>query len=150
VIALDPKAAYPYNNLGIVYTEQKHYDEAIAAHQQAIELDPDNDWSFYLRALTYGKLNHPDLAHTDFQQAISLAQIEYEKDPTDWRNTFNLALYHLTAGNQQDSDRLYQSGLNAPSEWREEAIQDLTDFLNLFPDHQPVQQMQALLQSSSE
>jgi hypothetical protein len=116
--------------------------------QTPIQLNSDNGWYPYLRARTYLKLNTPNLAQTDLQQAISLAQGKYEKNPTDWQNTFNLALYHLAANHSQESDYLYQSGLNAPSAWLEMAIQDLTDFLNSFPDHHPAQQIRLQLEQT--
>jgi len=144
-IELDNESAWAIAHRGETYRLMERYEEALKDFDRAIELGLDDDWHLYLRALTHLKLTHPDLAQTDLQQAISLAQAQYEKDPTDWQNTFNLALYHLAADNQQESDRLYQSGFNAPSTWLDMAIQDLTDFLNSFPNHSHAQQLLAQL-----
>ncbi|MCY7407778.1 MAG: hypothetical protein LH631_10485 [Alkalinema sp. CAN_BIN05] len=60
-------------------------------------------------------------------ETIDLTQAKYAIDPADWQNTFNLALYHLAAGDQQEFDMLYCSGLNAPQEMIEMAVRDLED-----------------------
>jgi hypothetical protein len=68
--------------------------------------------------------------------------------PIDYQNTFNLALYHLAAAHPEASDRLYTSNLTAPIEWLQMAIDDLDDFLHLFPDHSQAQQVKQLLQGA--
>ena len=112
----------------------------------AIAESYEGSWHFYTRALAYLKLNQPESAATDFQQAITISTSNYEKDPIDYQNTFNLALYHLAAGHHEDSDRLYTSSLTAPIEWLEMAIADLDDFLRLFPDRPSDQLLQQRLQ----
>ncbi len=107
-------------------------------------------WRFYIRALAYLKLSQPEPAETDFQKAIAIAQAAYEKDPIDYQNTFNLALYHLAAAHPEESDRLYTSNLTAPLEWLQMAIDDLDDFLHLFPDHTQAQQVKQRLQGAIE
>jgi tetratricopeptide (TPR) repeat protein len=76
-------------------------------------------------------------AIADLTQAIQLAQSAREKDPGDWQNNFNLALYHLAAGHSPEAQAIYESGLNlAPASAIREAQQDLRDYLQLFPaDH---------------
>jgi hypothetical protein len=69
-------------------------------------------------------------------------------NPIDYRNLFNLALYHLAAAHQEESDRRYTSGLTAPTEWLQMAIDDLDDFLQLFPDHPQAQQVRQQLQGA--
>ena len=79
-----------------------------------------------------------------------------ETPPNDYQNTFNLALYPLAADHHEESDRLYSSSLNAPMadgrsktiEWLEMAINDLDDFLQLFPDRPSAQQIKQRLQGS--
>ncbi len=86
------------------------------------------------------------------------AQTTDTKDSIDYQNTFNRALYHLAAGHHEDSDRLYTSSLTAPMadgrsetiEWLQMAIDDLDDFLHLFPDHSQAQQIKQLLQGEIE
>jgi hypothetical protein len=64
-----------------------------------------------------------------------------KKDPIDYQNTFNLALYNLAAAHPEESDRLYTSSLTAPIERLQMAIDDLDNFLHLFPDHTQAQQV---------
>jgi hypothetical protein len=45
-------------------------------------------------------------------------------------------------------DRLYTSNLTAPIEYLQMAIDDLDDFLQLFPDHPQAQQVKQLLQGA--
>jgi hypothetical protein len=62
--------------------------------------------------------------------------------------SINLALYHLAAAHPEESDRLYTSNLTAPIEWLQMAIDDLDDFLQLFPDHSQAQQVKQLLKGA--
>ena len=72
-------------------------------------------------------LNQPDEAQADLQKAIAFAQAKYNADSTNWYSIFNLGLYHLAAGHQQESESLYRSGLNAPQEMIEMAVRDLEE-----------------------
>ena len=88
----------------------------------------------YLRSLTLTKLDRPTEAQTDLQSAIDLAQAKQAKDPIDWQNNFNLALYYLAAGQIEESCELYDRASEASTEMVEMAIRDLDDYLMLFPD----------------
>jgi tetratricopeptide (TPR) repeat protein len=149
-IELDNKYSWAILRRGEVYLRTGYADAALIHLDWAIKVDPKNDWTHYLRALTHLKLNHPEAAETNCQQAISIAQTAYEKDPIDYRNTFNLALYHLAAAHPEESDRLYTSNLTAPIEWLQMAIDDLDNFLHLFPDHAQAQQVKQRLQGAIE
>jgi tetratricopeptide (TPR) repeat protein len=83
-----------------------------------------------------GVLETPDVsATTDLTQAISLAQTAHEKDPNDWNNYFNLALYHLAAGHHPEATHLYQTGLETAPTWAiRMAYTDLPNYLQLFPN----------------
>ena len=60
----------------------------------------------------------------------------------DWQNNFNLALYYLAAGRFEEggglydsrSGRLCQRSSEASIDSIKDAIQDLDDYLMLFPD----------------
>ena len=56
------------------------------------------------------------------------------EDPTDWQNSFNLALYYLAAGRFDESNGLYDRASEASGNSIEDAIRDLDDYLTLFPD----------------
>jgi tetratricopeptide (TPR) repeat protein len=65
---------------------------------------------------------------------------------------FNLALYYLTAGQEQQAHDLYRETLAGdPSVWRiQAAILDLETFLDLFADHALAQTALALLQECAK
>ncbi|MDJ0716143.1 MAG: hypothetical protein QNJ54_18265 [Prochloraceae cyanobacterium] len=99
--------------------------------------------------MAYLALNQTDKARASIVNAIELAQKSYEKDPKNWRNTFNLALYHLASGEEERAERLYREALftGASSERIREAIRDLVHFLVVFPDRPKAQSMQELLKA---
>lgn len=70
-------------------------------------------------------------------RAIELATADYDKDPHDWRNTLNLMLYHLVAGDNTLAERLLQEAFagNAPVPRLKDAIQDLEELLTVLPDY---------------
>ena len=113
-----------------------------------VELDAENDWSLYDRAITYQALGHVEKAKTDLAQAICLAQADYEKDPENWNNTFNLALYYLAAGEDEQAKSFYRDALRraAPPSRIRAALQDLENFLTIFPDHRLARAAHQVLQ----
>ncbi|MBE9106135.1 ATP-binding protein, partial [Nostoc cf. edaphicum LEGE 07299] len=104
----------------------------------------------YNRALVYLTLDQPNKARTCLVPVIKLATEHYKKNPKDWRNAFNLALYCLAAQYTQQAGHLYRYVLlkGASSESISEAIQDLNDFLTILPDHLQATFIRQLLQSS--
>ncbi|MDZ8079399.1 MAG: hypothetical protein RMX35_09920, partial [Nostoc sp. DcaGUA01] len=147
---IDPKNAWAIALHGYTYRLMERYSEALQDFNHAINLDCDSDWYLYNRALTYLVLNQPDKAWGDLALAIKLAKQNYEKDTKDWCNAFNLALYYLAAQYNQPAEKLYCYVLSqgASSEYIREAIQDLNDFLTVFPNHLQATSMRQLLQSS--
>ena len=128
----------------------KLYNEALADFNRAIDLDSDSNWKLYNRALAYLALNQADKARADLLLAIKLAKEDYEKDAKDWNNAFNLALYYLAAQYNQPAEQLYRYVLSqgASLERIHAAIQDLNDFLTIFPNHVQATSIRQLLQSS--
>ncbi|WP_445630748.1 tetratricopeptide repeat protein [Nostoc sp. DSM 114167] len=149
-IELDPKLDWAIASRGETYLMLKLYNEALANFNRAIDLDSDSNWYLYNRALAYLVLNQPDKARTDLVLAIKLAKQNYEKDTKDWFNAFNLALYYLAANYTQPAERLYRYALSkgVSSESIGGAMQDLNNFLTVFPDHLQATSMRQLLQSS--
>ncbi|BAY79681.1 TPR domain protein (plasmid) [Nostoc linckia NIES-25] len=148
-IELDPKYTWAIGHRGEAYLMLKLYNEAFADFNYVIDLNCDN-WYLYNRALAYLALNQPDKARTDLVLAIKLAKEDYEKDPKDWRNAFNLALYYLAAQYNQPAEQLYRYILSQGASLKRihAAIQDLNDFLTVFPNHLQATSMRELLQSS--
>ncbi|MEH1812623.1 MAG: tetratricopeptide repeat protein [Nostoc sp.] len=149
-IELDPKDDWSLIKRGSTYFILQQYNKALADFSHAINLKSNDDCYLYDRALTYLALNQPDKARADLALAIKLAKEHYEKDAKNWRNAFNLALYYLAAHYTQPAEQLYRYAIsqNASSESIREAIQNLNDFLTVFPDHVQATSMRQLLQSS--
>jgi len=136
-IETDPSDAWNHHQQGITLREMERYDEALAAFDKAIELKPDSDWYLYNRALMHQTMGQGDNAQADLAAAIQRARGEYERDPKKWSNTFNLALYQLATGETDEAERYYRETLSsgAPLHNIRDAIRDLDDLLDLFPDH---------------
>ncbi|OKH34403.1 hypothetical protein FACHB389_15745 [Nostoc calcicola FACHB-389] len=149
-IELNPKSDWAIALRGQTYLMLKLYTEAFADFNCAIDLKSESNWYLYNRALTYLALNQPDKARTDLVLAINLAKQHYEKDPKDWCNAFNLALYYLAAQYNQPAEQLYRYVLSQGASLKRihGAIQDLNNFLTVFPNHVQATSMGELLQSS--
>ncbi|MEH2050530.1 tetratricopeptide repeat protein [Nostoc sp.] len=149
-IELNPKFAWAIANRGETYLMLKRYNEALAHLSHAIDLKSNYGWSLYNRALTYLVLKQPDKVRSDLALAIKLAKERYEKDATNSRNAFNLAIYYLAANYTQPAEQLYQRTLSqgASLERIRIAIHDLNNFLTIFPNNLQTKSMRQLLQSS--
>lgn len=66
-----PRAATPYNNLGVNYTLMGQYDKAAAASRAAVQLAPDNGVPYGSLVSDYNSLNRLDEAQGVFDDAIS-------------------------------------------------------------------------------
>jgi len=95
IITIDKDCTDAYFNKGLVYANQKNYDDAITCFEKVIELSPEYPYAYYSLALTYELKNMPDKA------------IEY---------------YHLYTGIETDSKML--SIVNQKIKELEEANQD--------------------------
>jgi tetratricopeptide (TPR) repeat protein len=111
-------------------------------------MNPKNDWSLYLRALNYFVRNQADSAKADLNKAIQIAQQEQTEKPSNYQNTFNLAIYHLIAGNLSNAQEFYQSALHECASLVKirVAIQDLKDLLRVFPENTAAQQIKVMLE----
>ena len=147
-IERNPNDAWALAHRGETYRLMERYQEALQDFDRAIELDPEDDWYRYLRALVYLARSQPDLTKADLDTAIQLAQQKYTEKPKNCQNVFNLALYHLVAGNLPTATEFYQTALQqtASQSKIQEAIQDLKDLLQVFPQHPTAQQVIATLE----
>ena len=147
-IEIDPKDAWAIAQRGVVYTYMERYEEALKDFNHVIEMNPKNDWSLYLRALNYFVRNQADSAKADLNKAIQIAQQEQTEKPSNYQNTFNLAIYHLIAGNLSNAQEFYQSALHECASLVKirGAIQDLKDLLRVFPENTAAQQIKVMLE----
>ncbi|NEQ67167.1 MAG: tetratricopeptide repeat protein [Symploca sp. SIO2D2] len=146
-IKIAPKSFEAIANRGVTYQLMELYEEALQDLNQAIEFNPKNDNCLYIRGFTYLILNQTDSAKADLNNAIQIAQNQYAKKPDNCQNKFNLALYHLVAGNLSTAQGLYQAALQqGTSQFLiREAIQNLTDLLRVFPENTVAQEIKATL-----
>jgi tetratricopeptide (TPR) repeat protein len=142
-IELKPDLDWAIGVRGALYLCLGRYNDALDIFNQILEKEPESDGAYYIcrafakRALTPTSGDW----QIDLTQAIQLAQADYDKDPSDWDNHFNLALYHLAAAHHPEATALYQTGLDAAPTWAKlMAHRDLLDYLHLFPDHPEAQQ----------
>jgi tetratricopeptide (TPR) repeat protein len=92
-IALDPLRTNSYSGMGYLLYVGGRYDEAQAALQKALDLNPQAP----LVHLNLGKIL---LAEGRPQQALA----EMEKEPSGWGKLTGLALAYHTLGREQDSN----------------------------------------------
>jgi|GEM_PF-2275977 len=146
-IELNPKYGWAIAERGFTYMLMERYEEALQDFNRAIELNPRSDWYLYLRGFTYLILYQTDSAKADLNNAIQIAQNKQSKKPDDCQNTFNLALYHLVAGNLSTAQEFYQAALQqGASQFQiREAIRDLKDLLRVFPENTAAQEIKANL-----
>ena len=103
-------SARDYHNMGIEYYERLQFDEAIQNFNRAIEIDPENAWTYCNRGNAYRKQGLLAMAIKDFTNASHLAQ------------NYSDAYYYR--------GRAYYRQKNY-----EKAIQDLDYVIELNPDH---------------
>lgn len=137
---LNPDDLYPVERRAEAYLALRRFYEALVDLNDIISRSPVEDWLYYCRALVY--LNTPgseQLARQDLTLAIETAQSRMQMDPQAWRTAFNLALYHLAAGQleaqqAEEAAAQYRQLLsqNPPAGAVEEALRDLDDYLWFF------------------
>jgi tetratricopeptide (TPR) repeat protein len=135
----DPDFAFARSWRGEAYLLTGRYGKAVIDFDRVVQIAPDNDWVLYKQACAYKAANQEEEASAGLKSCISIARGGYEEDPQDWRNTCNLALYHLLANETEAARHLYQEALDGGvllhPNTVSEAIQDLDNFLVVFPDH---------------
>lgn len=85
LIAQYPDAAKHFNNRGLIHFWQKHYRQAIADYNQAIQIDPHLDQAYNNRANCYSALSQGPAAVQDYRLALDL-------NPFNVRARINLAM----------------------------------------------------------
>ena len=131
-IMLDPRRAYAYNALGIVYLEQArgnaaNYHRAIDAFEDAIRFAPQWAYPLHNLALTYAELGDFLAASRAYRRAMELAP-DYSYLP------YNLGLLNQNVNRLAEAERYYRLALAAAerarrtgiepaqAQWRERAV----------------------------
>ena len=92
-VALDPLRANSYSGLGYLLYVARRYDEAQAALQKALDLNPQ-------APLVHLTLNRILIAERKPQQALA----EIQKEPSEWGKLTGQALVYHALGREQDSN----------------------------------------------
>jgi tetratricopeptide (TPR) repeat protein len=85
-----------YSNRGVTYANLGRYDEALADHTRAIDLDPAYATAYSNRGLTYKNLGRYDEALADFTRAI-------ERDPAYATAYYNRGLTYANLGRFEEA-----------------------------------------------
>jgi len=72
------QSAKQYVKAGEEFARKMNFDDAIGQFSKALELDPDNDKAYILRAMAYSKLNDHENASADFDRAIVFEEKDAE------------------------------------------------------------------------
>lgn len=104
-IHLDPKNAFPRNNLANIWKEQGRLDDAIKEYQNAIRLDPKNATPHYNLAVIWKGRGKLDDAINEYQTAIRL-------DPKDSFPHNNLGNIWAERGKADGAIKEYQTAIH--------------------------------------
>ncbi len=103
-IELDPKYAYPWNNLGYIYGAMGNHDKEIEYYRKAIALNPKFAFPWNNMGVTYRKLGSYDKAIECFRKAIEL-------DPKDAYPWNNIGYVYDKQGNRAKARECYQKAI---------------------------------------
>lgn len=90
-INIDPNAAYNYHMLGLLFYDEKNYQEAVNAESKAVELAP--NWSYVLNGL--GNYMEKQGFH---QSAIRYYKMAFQNNPT-YINSYGAYITYYDLGN---------------------------------------------------
>ncbi|MDK1118245.1 MAG: tetratricopeptide repeat protein [Anaerolineae bacterium] len=104
----------PWVKLGNVFDKQESNEE-IAAHKNAIEIDPENAHNWYELASAYTRTGNFDKSIQAYQKAIELGFESGELYK-------NLALAHAMTGKHQDAIPIFEKALNLLEKDEDKAV----------------------------
>ncbi len=100
-IALDPKNARAFNNLGITYFKMGEFVEARDALLRALELEPDNIFSRNNLGLVFLRLGDRQPAEESFRRVLT-------RDPFNLAANFYMGYSYFQAGELERAERFYR------------------------------------------
>jgi Flp pilus assembly protein TadD len=116
LISIFPDKAELHAQAGVLHIQNFNFSKAIAELNIAIELDPDNEKNYRLRALSYHNLNKLNLAIKDYNFSIGklIRQHQSDKDNKACQKTlaatFNLrAITYTRNGDLHDACQDYSA-----------------------------------------
>ena len=87
-----------YRDLGLSYYYQGEYEKAADAFKRAVDLGPDDHWSWGSLANIYRILGKQDAARAAYNKAIELSAAVLDRNDRDWVTLANLAMYNVMNG----------------------------------------------------
>jgi serine/threonine-protein kinase len=92
-----------YRDLGLTYTDLGEYEKAAEAFRRAVELGPDDHWSWGSLAKIYSFLEgQEDASRAAYAKAAELASAVLERNERDWLTLARLAMYNVMSGVVED------------------------------------------------
>src|SRR2546426_4623644 len=92
----NPSSVEAYNLLGIIYSDQKDYANALEAFQHALKLDPNSTRTRNNLGNVYVAEEKPDLAEKEFRTLLGL-------DPANRDGNYNLGLILMAKGQPSEA-----------------------------------------------
>ena len=109
-IQLSP--SYPaYANLGILYSQEKRYQESAAATEKALQLNDKNYRVWENLAVAYERLNQNDKASAARERELAVLQAEAKVEPKDAVLQSFLGLLYSKKDMREDADSHLQTAL---------------------------------------
>ncbi len=96
VIRKSPDKARAYNNAGVNYSRQKHFDQALKYSSKAISLNPRYSDALITRGNVYDELGEPQKAIADYTNALLI-------NPADSYAYYNRAMTYNKIGRADDA-----------------------------------------------
>jgi eukaryotic-like serine/threonine-protein kinase len=104
--------SYPaYANLGILYSQEKRYEESAAATEKALQLNDKNYRVWENLAVAYERLNQRDKAANAREHELALVEANAKVEPKDAELQSYLGLMYAKKGLKDDADRHLQTAL---------------------------------------
>jgi tetratricopeptide (TPR) repeat protein len=97
----NPSNVEGYNLLGIIYSDQKDYVNALEAFQHALKLDPNSTRTRNNLGNVYVAQEHADLAEKEFRTVVRL-------DPENRDGNYNLGLVLMAKGHAAEAISCFQ------------------------------------------
>ncbi len=104
-----------YRDLGLTYYYAHDFEKAAEAFEKAVELGPEDHWSWGSLAQAYYLLGNIDAAQAAYEQAIQKALAALDRNPRDWVSNARFALYQVMSGASDEGlERIAKSVAEGP------------------------------------